>query len=401
MTNAPAPAAPAPTSKSAKEPQPPAVETKRILLTEVLFDPEWNVRSKDDTDRVVPEGGAMAGYDPEIESTGLGGGGEKTEPGLIEMIREQGQLDPAEVRPNPDPATKSRFPYRGIAGHRRHTALTKIAEKALKDGDPAPIKKDPSWDPQKPTIWVVVKSVNEFEARERNLNEGTSHSPLSTPDLAYGIEQLRLAAKEAGKGEITGAEIAKRIGKSEAYVSQIMKVNRLPKKILAHWRKGGKATFAGKDVVATYPQGLTQMYELTQHPHDDLEKEYVKLLENKPAKGNKNMSPEEKKFDTARKKAASIGKLLGWLAYTDIAQFKGKDGDALPVNDWRKIVFEQVAFTRLSGKDPTEKQVDLLVETAKEAFKFEQNRLANPEDMDEEDSEEVKQKKRDKRDGGR
>ena len=401
--HAPAAAAPVHSEKDAKDgksPKAPGVtpqpDIRRVLLTEVLYDHDWNARSKEDTERVIPENGAMAGYNPELESTGLGGGAEKTEPGLIEMITMQGQLDPADVRINQDAATKAKFPFRGVTGYRRHTSLTRIAEKAMKDGDLHPIQKDPSWDASKPTILVLVKPMTEFEARERNLNEGTSHNGLSTPDLAYGIEQLRVAAKEAGLGELTGAAVAKKIGKTEGYVSQIMKVNKLPKRILAHWRKGGKATFAGKEVVGTAPLRLELMYELASSTsHDEVELEYAKLLAAKAEGKGKNKSPEEKKLESARKQAKQLGEIIGWLG------FNGIDPTKLNLREWTKVINECVCFTRLNGKDPLESQMRLLLEAAKEGYRCEQAKLAAPEDGTDGDDEEKNQKKRDKRDGGR
>src|ERR1700689_5205766 len=89
----------------------PLTEAKavRLPLSQIYVNHDWNSRSKADTLRVVnPD---LAGFDAETESTGLGGEGEKAEPGLIDMIREQGQLDPIDVRPNPDKAKAEKYPY--------------------------------------------------------------------------------------------------------------------------------------------------------------------------------------------------------------------------------------------------------------------------------------------------
>ncbi len=381
------PPLPAAALKSAPKEQ---AEAVRLPISQILFDHAWNARSKADTERVIST--ELAGYDPELESTGMGGGGDKTEPGLVEMITEQGQLDPIDVRP----ASKkdAKLPYEAASGFRRQTALLLIAEAGVKAGNFHPIKADPGWDARNPTIWAIVRPMTDLQARIRNVNEGTSHNALSTPDLAFGVEALRLASKAEGK-EMSGVDIAREIGKSKTLVSQLLSVMRLPAKITKHWRHGGEGTFDGKKVVSTAPLGLSLMYELTNVDGADIqEREYAKLLSNAVPRSKKGVSPEQKKFAVALKRGQTIGETIGWLAYCV------KNIEKPTPTEWALIAEELIGFTRPNGKPVTESQMRQMVDGLKEAFKNEQNRLANPEGIDEEDEEEA-EKTRGKRDGGR
>ncbi len=368
-------------------------EVVRLPIAQILFDHAWNARSQADTERVVSS--ELAGFDAESESTGLGGGGEKTEPGLIELIELQGQLDPIDVRPNPDPMTSKEFPFKAVDGFRRKTALLKIAEWGVKMGNPHPIKADPEWSAEAPEIWAIVRPMTETEARTRNLTENTGQK-LSTPDLAFGVEALRRASKEEGK-EMTGKDIATHINKSKTLVSQMLSVMRLPKNITEHWRTGGVGVFDGKTVVTTSPLSLDAMYGLRDVEPADIEKEYSKLLMvTEGGKSRPGKSPEMKSFDSAVKKANRVGAMMGWLAYSLHNLEKPTPGD------WQRVCEELVAYVRPNGKEATESQTKQIVAALKESFKLEQDRLANPEgDAEEEESEERIQKKRDKRDGGR
>ena len=382
-------------------PKPAAGMSVQVVPLKRIYVPYgWNARSLSDVLRVVPEDEKLAGFDPLVESTGLGGGGEKTEPGLIDQLKARGQDKPVDLRPNPDPKTNDKQDLTPADGFRRITALTKIAEAACakaaeskEESDYFPIKSDPKWDARNPTVLAIIKPMSEYEARERNLTSATTANKLTAPDLAYGLKELEIAAKEAGE-KLNGAQIAARIGVSPALVSTLLKIMRLPKKITKHWRECGKITLDGKDYISTVPTYYKEMLSLVEGEHDNVEKEYAKLLVAREP-GGKPKNPEAKKLESACARAASIGELIGYLA------FVGVDVQKITKGEWDKIVTECVGFTRLGGKEATESQQALLIAKISEAYKAEKRRLLNPEDGDAEDNEETAQTKRDKRDGGR
>jgi hypothetical protein len=373
---------------------------QRVPLSLIHPDLTWNSRSEDDVRRVIST--ETGGFDPEHESTGMGGtNDEKAEAGLVESILEIGQQDPGERRPNPDPTTAVKWPYKLVAGARRFVALGIIAEGAVKGKVIHPIKKDPSWDATAPTMLAIVKPMTELEARERNLSENTSRNNISPPDLAYGIEELVKAAKAVGV-DLSGAEIARRIGKSKAYVSNIMTINgKFPRKVREHWRKGGEVTLNGKKYVTSGPAGFDDMYRIaSKTTADDAEADYAALINAKPSgvTGDKR-SPETKKFEAACGRASKLGELLGYLAFNNINPRKVTD------EQWSLLAIEQVAFER-SGKNgalpPTAKQLETILNHLREGHVEAQAALAAPEDgADDEKDAEKAETKRAKRDGGR
>ncbi len=278
-------------------------------------------------------------------------------------------------------------------GYRRNKALAHIAAKGVEQGNFHPITADLSWDARQPTILAIVQLATEYEARERNLTAATTGSKLTAPDLAYGIEELRLAAKKEGR-DLNGNQIAALIGKSPALVSSLLKIHRLPKKITRHWRECGKITLDGKEYVTTAPAQYKEMLGLAEVGHDEVEKEYAKIV-GAHTKTDRPKSPEGKKLESAMKRAASIGELIGYLA------FVGIDPQKLTKGEWLKIVQDCVGFERPGKKEATDKQLELLTSNMAEAYKQEKKRLAKPEDGDDDKTEEATQAKRDKRDGGR
>jgi ParB-like chromosome segregation protein Spo0J len=384
----------APAVKDGMSPVKDGMTVIKLPLIKVFCDYGWNSRPESDVRLVLPEGGAIAGFDPESESTGMGGGGDKTEPGLVEAITIQGQLDPIEVRPNPDPATAKEMPYKITAGHKRYTALTLIAKAAVTRGDAHPIAADPTWDANAPTVYAIVKTMPEWQARERNIAENTERGNLPTPGLAWAIKDLQDQAKAAGV-DLSNAQIAARIGKTESYVGTLLKIMKLPKKITKHWREGGKANFGGVEVVTTAPLPYLTMLALCAVDQDEVEKEYAGQLSVAGNADKKNRSPEQKKLDSACKAATSIGELLGFFA------IEGIEPQRVKASDWEKVVVERVGFTRKDGKDPTATQLERLISSAKSGYEEEKKRLVAPKDGTGGADEEKNQAKRNKRDGGR
>jgi hypothetical protein len=364
----------------------------KIPLEQVLWVHDWNARSKSDTEAIRLS--TDAGYDKEVEASGLGGI-PGAEPGLYEMIVAQGQLDPVDVRPNLDKKTSDKHPFRGVAGFRRATALSRIAQDSVKAGVKHPLQGDPEWDSGKPTIHAIVQSMTESEARRRNLNENTGRSNFSTPDLAFGISEYRKAFKADHGREPTGAEMAAEINKSPTIVSQCLKVMRLPENISKHWRACGKGHFDGKDVVTTSPLGLSLMYELAQSHEEtpeNTEREYAKLLlSTGPQGGKPGSSPEARKLESAIKAAKKLGELAGYLG------FAIRDVNKITPKEWELIAFDCVGYVRPNGKPATESQTKQIVEAMRESFKLEQQRLSNPEDGEETEDEEENQARRNKR----
>ncbi len=391
MTAAPAPSPPTPVEA-------PEGTFLRADLADVNADYSWNARSTADLARVIrPD--ELGGYNPETEGTGMGGfRGTKTEPGLIDLLCQQGQRDPCDVRPNParlkDPKAP---PFDVTAGFRRHYALQLIAKHGVETGNYHPILADPTWDARKPTILVLVKSQSPREARERNLVENVGRANLSTPDLAHGVADLHRLITEENRGrEPTNDDVARRIGKAASYVGSLIRVMRLPQTITKHWREGGEAFIAGQRVVCAGSLAIGKMTELAaMAPGTDYGTAYVRMvMGSRDNETGEKKNSDQRRFESAMGHAAELGELVAFLGH------EGIDPAHVQPLEWGKIVQELVDF-----ENATAEQLDLLARRLSTSYESERKALADPEDgegdIDGNGNEEAVEKRRQKRDGGR
>ncbi len=123
---------------------------------------------------------------------------------LIESIKEKGILEPLIVRPVSSG-------YEIIVGHRRFFAAK---EAGLTE------------------VPCIIKEVNDREAAEISIIENLQRENLNPLEEANAIKKL---IREFG---LTHEEIAKRIGKSRVYVTNILRLLKLPEKIKEKIEKG-------------------------------------------------------------------------------------------------------------------------------------------------------------------
>jgi len=187
-------------------------EYKTVRLNEIHIIPNWNCRLY-----------LEHATDGEDETNSL--------ESLGRSIQAKGQDTPVDVRPNPDARTASAKPYSLVTGFRRYAAISKCAETdAILN----------------PTIRIAIhKGMTEQEARELNMRENTARDSLGGADLAFGIAKLRKELAKGDKGDDTGTAIAASLGKSQPYVSKLIRImTRLDKvktvdgkeDVLNHWR---------------------------------------------------------------------------------------------------------------------------------------------------------------------
>lgn len=353
-----------------KAAEPSGINLIHVLpLDKVLNDLDWNPRNKSAVFRSVKADKAPAGYDPETESTGLGGGIDGVEPGLVESLIAEGQRTPGDVRPNPNPKTAGKYPYMTVDCHRRYEALSLLAKQSVAKGDFFPIKNDPTWDARKPTIRVVIhENMTEWEAITFASASGTQREGLETPDLAFACKRILEESRKA-KNELSQSAIALRLGKTQGHVSQLLKIMGLPAKMTQHWRTCGAGTFAGEQVVTSGSLDIRSMLAVTNVSDDEKEKEYVKRCKGLIATSTGNGSPEQKKHDAACGRAKKLGEVVGYLIVT---------GSMTVAPDWRSFLEYNVGFKRLDGSEPTADQSTALVLAASGACEEKVKEMRTP-----------------------
>lgn len=194
---------------------------------------------------------------------------------LVESIKTKGQDEPVRVVPK----GKKFFL---VAGFRRFAAISKIAEE----------KKDPN-----ATIKAISRDMTQVEMRSLNLRENTSRDQLKGADLAWSIHDLW---KQMGGTETSDVAVSKEIGLSQPYVSRLLRIMReVGTKVTDMWRNSPVKVSVG------------EMESLCKVVKDEQMTAYKKLLSKKDS-GGAEKGPNAW-VETARKKAASIGELLGKL----------------------------------------------------------------------------------------
>lgn len=123
---------------------------------------------------------------------------------LVDSIKEKGIIEPVIVRPGGEG-------YEIIAGHRRFLAAK---EAGLEE------------------IPCIVKEVSDNEAAEISLIENIQRENLNPIEEALAIKRL------TQKFNLTHEEVAKKIGKSRVYVTNILRLLKLPPEIKEKIEKG-------------------------------------------------------------------------------------------------------------------------------------------------------------------
>jgi ParB/RepB/Spo0J family partition protein len=159
---------------------------EHIPLSAIAVDLEWNARS-----------GAWMDYDQSDIGDDF--------TGLKASIEACGVKEPVKVRP----VRGCERPYALVSGFRRYIASLQL---------------------ELETIPAIVREMTESEARLENTRENAVRQRLNTPDLAWAVAQLV-------KQGMTDTEIARGIGRSQAYVSQLHRImTDLEPRVTDFWR---------------------------------------------------------------------------------------------------------------------------------------------------------------------
>lgn len=133
---------------------------------------------------------------------------------LVASIREKGVIQPILIRPAKD---KPGF-YMIVCGERRYRAMSKVSETRPAKGN--------SDNPGLDTIPAVIRDISDEEALDLQLIENLQRKDVHPMEEAVGFDSL----VQRGR---TNVEIAKRVGKSEFYIRQRLKLMSLSKE----WQK--------------------------------------------------------------------------------------------------------------------------------------------------------------------
>lgn len=236
-------------------------QMKTVALSSIVADDSWNSRI-DGWDQDHP--------DETVEDFAQ----------LKESIEAHGIETPLAVMPVGGRSKK----FRLVAGFRRFRAATELGF---------------------PKVPVVVHDfTTEAEARSANLRENQERENLTTPDLAWGVQQLHAAYAEEGV-EKTQRELALEVGVSQAYVSALITIaTQLDPKLFTEWREGN------------YDFNFRKAAEIAKLPKSEQRKAWDAHLSGVAA-GASNRG-QKSDADKLRAKGEAVGKLLGKLAWLGI-----------------------------------------------------------------------------------
>lgn len=245
-----------------------------IPLSQIEADWSWNSRSKGilahDSGGMETENVDFKGIVESIKSNRKAGGPAWT-----------GQLDPVEVRPNPNPKNVAKKPYALVKGFQRYEALALIADE----------EKD-----KEAGIRAVIHELTEIEARRHNSVENIARNNLTVADTAVAIARM-------ADGGASDVAIASEIGLTQGYVSKMHRIMSIKGAgILKHWRESAS------------PLNYKDMLRVLDAPPDQQRAKYDELcaaaMPKEKVKGNW--------IKACMVKAEKAGRLLGELQKTEI-----------------------------------------------------------------------------------
>lgn len=295
-----------------------------IPLKDIVADMSWNVRSGD--------WAASMGADGETDDRKAHDFND-----LMRSIETKGQDTPVTVRPK-----GKKFEL--IVGFRRFAALSKIAEKS----------KD-----REATIKAIVKNLSDVEARSENIRENTGREDLEGPDLAFGVFEL-YKGRSANGAEVSSVAIANEISMNQSYVAKLLRImQKGDPKVTKSWRE------------APVQLSVNEMDRITKLEKDEQEKAYKEATK---AKGDTGGTGRGMWVDAAKRKAASLGALLGKLEREEKIDASNLD------------FLQDLDLLMKVNKDATPAQRKQIAKAAEEAWN--EAKTADPEAEEDEDSDE-------------
>lgn len=278
------------------------------MLSHILVDYSWNVRSKADIERESTDGVRDGS-----KEAGLG------QNDFIRSFNEGGQDTPCIVAEVVNGKTirgqKTDKKYELIAGFRRFNAIEKLNTKEDTEKRKAHTAEAPSAHgtniqavanvPDGHIKVIVRKFKDAREARKLNARENTLRSNLQAPDL------VRLCLEYSKDFGLNQTETSAELGIVQSYVSKLLKVGTLPAVILAHWREG--ADLPGGNPPSAKQLPINDMKELADYaegqPLPEVIDRYKKLLS--PTNPEDQDPTKQTPADKVVKELEATGFLLG------------------------------------------------------------------------------------------
>lgn len=139
---------------------------------------------------------------------------------LVGSIRDVGLKDPITVRPHPQGKGAKGEKFELIKGFRRYAAIRVIS-------DEDHIKA--------PRIKAFIKELDDLEAFDEHVTENTARDNLKGPDLAFAAFKMRQLRRSNGE-DPSAAEIARRMGKNQGYINELLNIVEKAPKVADRWR---------------------------------------------------------------------------------------------------------------------------------------------------------------------
>ena len=281
-------------------------EVKHVPLTDIFVDTDLNARS------IANVMGADEKSDDK-EAKGL--------PELQASILAKGQDHPVTIAPVVLGVSllgkKTQAPFQLVAGFcRTAVAQTVNADEFLKanakaEGHPI-IRNTPNG-----TVRAIVRTFTDLrDALEYNLRENTARKNVTAPDVIHRVREFHLTHK------LSIPQIAENLGFTTQYTTRLVNVAGLPKKVLDHWRNGGKIK-GSTDKLEVETNERLPILELERIVKectgaDQQTDEYVKSLQGE-AEGASGEN-DNQWIEAAKKKAHALGFMLGALQRLEILE---------------------------------------------------------------------------------
>lgn len=250
----------------------PAPTERTLHVSQIDADYGWNCRHESRTRSEGPSPDASVDGDPDEPGIeGFAGG--------LEAV---GQEVPVIARMHPDPDAGKEASL--VVGFRRFSAASWLEEhgRSIKGLEPGHLRV------------LVYPNLTEVEARRMNLGENVARRNLTTPDLVCGVRELLKV-----EPTLTAAKLATTYGKSESYMSNVLKVAvKLREGTFKRWRES-----------LVKPLPIVELSRVADLIASEQEDAYQLALD---AYDHKRGAPDDRAwYKSALRKARDIGALIG------------------------------------------------------------------------------------------
>jgi ParB-like chromosome segregation protein Spo0J len=222
---------------------------------------------------------------------------------------------------------KTTCPFQIVAGFRRLAVLQTVNADEFHKANAKAEGRTIVRNAPNGTVRAIVRTFDTVkDAMEYNLRENTARNAVTAPDVIHRVRDFYQVHK------MTIPAIAANLGFTTQYTTRLVNVSGLPKKVVDHWRNGGKikGSTPELEVETTLRLPIAEMEAIVKeaggdHPlsADQQVDLYVKKL--LPKGEGEEGENDNQWIEAGKKKAEALGRMLGALQRLEFLEVNADD----------------------------------------------------------------------------